>query len=218
MPDQNYILNLIKKGEGLNLDFKFAVNDSKKIARSLSAFANTEGGILLIGVKDNGAVAGVRSEEEFYMVQAASEIYTYPEIKFESKQWNIGGKIILEIIINKSDKRPHSAPDFNGKMKAFVRVKDENKIASGILYKVWKNEKNKSGIKIFYTDAERFLLNYLAKNNYLTIKEFQKHAKISRFKAEKIIVNFIILDIIEIDIDDKFPKFWLKRANEKNNY
>lgn len=46
------------------LDFKFEISDSKKIARSLVAFANTDGGRLLIGVKDNGVISGIRSEEE----------------------------------------------------------------------------------------------------------------------------------------------------------
>ena len=58
------IEELIAQGEHQQLDFKFEVSDSKKIARTLSAFANTDGGRLLIGVKDNGAIAGVRSDEE----------------------------------------------------------------------------------------------------------------------------------------------------------
>ena len=53
---------LIEQGEHQQLDFKFEVSDSKKIARTLSAFANTDGGRLLIGVKDNGNISGVRSE------------------------------------------------------------------------------------------------------------------------------------------------------------
>jgi predicted HTH transcriptional regulator len=211
MLEQNYILKLVEKGEGLNLDFKFAVNDSKKIARSLSAFANTDGGILLIGVKDNGVIIGVKSDEEFYMVQAAAQLHTNPEVVFESKQHNVGGKSVLEIIVEKSDNKPHKAPDLNGNMKAYVRVNDENKIANSIQYKIWLNEKNKSGIKIFYTDTEKYLLDYLSKNRFITLKEFQKSAKISHFKAEKIIVNFIILNILEINFEEKLVRFKLKK-------
>ncbi|WP_301747923.1 helix-turn-helix domain-containing protein [uncultured Duncaniella sp.] len=57
-----YIASLIEEGEYEHQDFKFAVSDARKIARSLSAFANNDGGRLLIGVKDNGAIAGVRNE------------------------------------------------------------------------------------------------------------------------------------------------------------
>ena len=79
-----YIENLIQQGEGQTLDFKFEISDSKKIAKSLVAFANTDGGILLIGVKDNGAIVGVRSDEEYYMIQAAANMYCKPKISFSS--------------------------------------------------------------------------------------------------------------------------------------
>jgi predicted HTH transcriptional regulator len=49
---------IISEGEHQTQDFKYAINDSKKIARSLAAFANTDGGRLLLGVKDNGKIAG----------------------------------------------------------------------------------------------------------------------------------------------------------------
>ena len=54
----NYIKNLIAEGEHQQLDFKFEIRDTKKIARSLVAFANTNGGKLLVGVKDNGVITG----------------------------------------------------------------------------------------------------------------------------------------------------------------
>ncbi|MFM9985970.1 MAG: helix-turn-helix domain-containing protein [Flavobacteriales bacterium] len=63
-----YIENKIAEGEHQRLDFKYAVNDSRKIAISLSAFANTDGGTLLIGVRDNGSIAGVKPDEEIHMV------------------------------------------------------------------------------------------------------------------------------------------------------
>ena len=49
----NHIQQLVSEGEHVHQDFKFAITDARKIAKSLSAFANTEGGRLLIGVKDN---------------------------------------------------------------------------------------------------------------------------------------------------------------------
>ena len=73
--DKEYILELIEEGEHEMQDFKFSISDSRKIARSISAFANHSGGRLLVGVKDNGNIAGIRSEEEFYMIEQAAEMY-----------------------------------------------------------------------------------------------------------------------------------------------
>ena len=47
------------EGEHEHQDFKFTISDARKIARSVSAFANNGGGRLLIGVKDNGVIAGL---------------------------------------------------------------------------------------------------------------------------------------------------------------
>lgn len=43
MKKKHPIEALIEQGEHQQLDFKFEVSDSKKIARTLSAFANTDG-------------------------------------------------------------------------------------------------------------------------------------------------------------------------------
>ena len=80
MKNKSYIESLIEQGESQVLDFKYNINDSKKIAKSLVAFANTNGGTLLIGVRDNGSIAGIRTDEELYMLEAAAEVYSKPKI------------------------------------------------------------------------------------------------------------------------------------------
>ena len=63
---KDFLLELIEEGEHEHQDFKFAITDSKKISRSIAAFANNDGGRLLIGVKDNGSIAGMKGDEEYY--------------------------------------------------------------------------------------------------------------------------------------------------------
>ena len=210
MQKKHHIIKLIEQGEHQQLDFKFAINDSKKIARSLSAFANTDGGRLLIGVKDNGSIAGIRSEEEYHMIEAASQLHTSPEVKFETKKQNFEGNQLLEVIIKKSKDRPHLAPDEKGKMKAFVRVKDQNLLANGLLLKVWQLEKKEVGVKIHYNEAENFILKYLSENEQITFSKFRKLAGIDKDYAEKILIDFIVLDIIEIVISDNLIYYRLK--------
>ena len=80
MNSKNYIYQLIEAGEHQQQDFKFEISDARKIAKTLSAFSNTDGGRLLVGVKDNGKIAGIRSEEEIYMIEAAAKLYCHPQI------------------------------------------------------------------------------------------------------------------------------------------
>ena len=90
--DQKYLQSLIAQGEHQELDFKFEISDARKIARTLSAFSNTDGGRLLIGVKDNGRISGIRSDEEYYMVESAASLFSRPEVKFESHTYHTPGQ------------------------------------------------------------------------------------------------------------------------------
>lgn len=73
-----YINRLISEGEHEHQDFKFAITDAAKIAHSISAFANNDGGRLLVGVKDNGNIAGIRSEEDIFVIEQAASMYCHP--------------------------------------------------------------------------------------------------------------------------------------------
>ena len=121
--NEHHIQKLIEEGEHQMLDFKFEISDSRRIARSFSAFANTDGGRLLVGVKDNGAIAGVRSDEEIHMIQAAAEMYCQPKVNYTTEEWEINGKTVLEVIIPKDDHTKHKAPDSQDNYKIYVRVK-----------------------------------------------------------------------------------------------
>lgn len=201
---------MIRQGEHQQLDFKYEVSDSKKIARSLVAFSNTDGGKLLIGVKDNGAIAGVRSEEEYYMVEAAARVFSKPEVSFTTRQWNVDGKTVLEVDIPKSENMPHIAPGKNGKWLVYIRVGDQNLLANSVLLKLWKRRKRKSGTYIKYTEKEKLLLSYLKENPSISLSKFRKIGNLSKHKAENILVNFIALDIIEMNFTDKHVVYTLK--------
>jgi len=49
---------LIRQGEGYNLEFKESFSDN--IGKDICAFANTNGGKLLVGISDGGEIKGVR--------------------------------------------------------------------------------------------------------------------------------------------------------------
>ena len=194
----NHIQNLISEGEHQMLDFKFEISDSRRIARSLAAFANTDGGRLLVGVKDNGAIAGVRSDEEIHMIQAAAEMYCQPKVDYSTEEWEINGKTVLEVIIPRDKHHKHKAPDNQGDYRIFVRVKDENLVADSILIKVWKAEKFSKPAKIAFTETEEQLLHYLSEHEEITLQEFQQMAHINKRKAEAILADFIIVGTIDL--------------------
>lgn len=198
----NYIQKLILQGEHQTQDFKYCISDSKKIARSLVAFANTDGGRLLIGVKDNGRIAGVRSDEEYYMVESAAKIYSKPPIDFTTRQHTVDGKTILEVIIEPSAEKPHFAKDDEGKWWAYFRKDDENKLANKVMIEVWKSQNSTKGILINYSDDEKVLLDYLERNEKISVSKYARIAHLSYKKAEQIIINFRSLNILKDHFGD----------------
>jgi len=198
----NYIAKLIQQGEHQTQDFKYCISDSRKIARSLVAFANTDGGRLLVGVKDNGRIAGVRSEEEYYMVESAAKLYSNPVIGFNTKQHFIEGKTVLEVLIEPSNEKPHFAKDDEGKWWAYFRKDDENRLANRIMIEVWKRQKSPEGILISYTEAEKSLLDYLEVNEKISVSKYSRIAHLSYKKAELIIINFRTLNILKDVLGD----------------
>ncbi len=200
---ESYLRKLIDGGENQYLDFKFCVSDSRKIARTLSAFSNSDGGRLLIGVRDNGSIAGIKSDEEYYMVETAVELFCRPAIEFSIKQHVTGGKTILEVIVKKGDKRPYQVRDETGKWLAYFRNNDQNLVANKILLQVWHKEEKPSGVIVKFSKAENLLLEYLQKNGSISLSMFRKIARLQSRKAEAIIANLIIFKVLIMKTSEK---------------
>jgi len=199
----NYLKKLIEGGENQHLDFKFCVTDSRKIARTLSAFANSDGGKILIGVRDNGSIAGIRSDEEIYMVDTAEHLFCRPEITYTIKQHMTGGKPILEVEVVKGDRKPYQVKDENGKWLSYFRHNDQNLVANRVLLQVWRKEKRKQGVLVKFSKAENTLMDYLKKNGSITLSRFRKIAKISSYRAESILANLILFNVIIMKASEK---------------
>ncbi len=207
--DAEYIFELISQGEHENLDFKFLISDSRKIARSIAAFANNTGGTLLIGVKDNGNVAGVRTEEEFYMIEQAAEMYCKPSQKVEQTLYNVQGKFVLKVDIAPSEKLV-MAQDDNAVWQTYYRVKDENIQVPKKVAKIWrKNSANQSFIS--FSDTESKMLSLISANEKVPMDDMPILLHISAKTAENIISRLYSLGIISLIYD---ADCWVVKAKE----
>jgi len=201
-PETELLLR-IKQGEGLHQDFKYAITDSKKIAKSLSAFANTEGGSLLIGVKDNGRIAGARPDEEYYMIESAAKLYCQPKVDFEACLWEVDGKQVLEIIIPRGATPPYKAKDPTGKYLAYVRVADENILADRVIVKSMENMQRGANTIISYSRKQEFVMQYIEENGIISVDEVQKYLQLSKFDSENVLIELMSAGIVEPDFSDK---------------
>lgn len=129
---------MLALGENETQDFKYTVNDPRKIARSVSAFANNSGGHLLIGVTDNGQPRGVRTEEDIYVVEAAATMYCDPPCTPSFTAYRVEGGMVIKADIAAATRRPVSVLEADGTRRAYYRVADENIAAHPLMVRAWK--------------------------------------------------------------------------------
>lgn len=199
--DADYIYSLISEGEHIRQDFKFEISDARKIARSISAFANTEGGRLLIGVKDNGRIAGVRSEEEMYMIEAAAQLYCSPEVPIAMRTYCVEGKTVLVAEIPIAGHKPVMARDEQNRLWAYVRVADENILATPVHLRVWRQANEEVPVVLEYTDKERYLLNVLSAGKSYTLAGICRCTGLSRRTAESLLSRFVHWGVVSVGYD-----------------
>ncbi len=196
-------------GEGECLDYKQEISSAVKIAKTMVSFANHKGGTLLVGVRDNRTIAGIRTEDEKYMLELASAFYSKPEIHIEIKEHEIGGKVILECIIPVGIEKPYYAKGDDGKWWVYVRHKDKSLLASKVTVDVLRRQASNKGTLIKYGKNEEALLKYLEENERVTLQEFRKKVNISKWRASKILVNLISAGVIRNHTHEKMEFYTL---------
>ena len=190
---------LIWGGENDTLDFKKRITNPDRIARTIASFANTRGGIILVGVMDNGQVSGIDPEEEKHLLQIAATQYCEPAVKLFFKEIEEDDKTVLKVIIPESLEKPHLVKVKDDDWRGYIRVKDETVQTSKMVLKVIGIEEAEvAREEIFpeYDVQEKQLLEYLGSNRRITLKQYMKLVNISRRRAYRILVKLVLLGAI----------------------
>lgn len=213
--DEKYIRKLIAQGEHQQLDFKFEITDAAKIARTLSAFSNTLGGRLLVGVKDNGRISGIRSDEEYYMIESAASLHCKPEVNFSSKIYLVEGKSILEIYIPPAEKKPVYAHDENKKWMAYIRIGDESMLADVVQLRLWTAQKNDQEGKdddflLEFTRKEQILLSSIEASPGAGLVKLRGDTGFKRKELVDLLTKLVRFDVVEMEVNEGINGFRLK--------
>jgi predicted HTH transcriptional regulator len=195
------ISDFIKRGENQTQDFKFAIDDQKKIARTLVAFANTDGGRLLIGVKDNGKVVGCNPEEEFHMIEGAAQLYCQPALEFKSQVHQEGFRMVLEVIIEPNPKRPFRALDEEGKWKSYFRKDDNTLLVNKIMFKVWQNQERKTARPEKFGEEELALIQLFDEDETVTLSQLYRKSNLSMKSVDHWLALFVCWNLVEMKFE-----------------
>lgn len=193
---------LINKGESDTLEFKQRIKHPDRIARTMVSLANTRGGIILVGVMDNGEIKGVDPEEEKYTLDQASQFYCDPPVRLFYKEVEEEDFTILKVIIPESGTKPHYAKVKEDDWRAYVRVKDESVQTSKMVEKVLRQEPPSPPERTLNRN-ELMLLAYLKENPRITQQQYMKLVNLSRRRAARILIALSLEGIIRLHDKEK---------------
>ena len=200
MNDRSYLQGLISQGEHVQQDFKYRVQDAVKLARSVSAFANTEGGRLLIGVRDDGHISGVRSEEEIFMMHQAAWKYCQPAASIKFDTYQVEGRTVVIATVPPSTRRPVFAIE-DARRCAYIRIADENIVASPVHLAIWREEQSSRGSVLTYGETEKQLLAAQQGCEQLRLNAVVKRSRLPRPKVIALLARLVRYGVVACRFD-----------------
>lgn len=178
------LTELIAQGEGSRLEFKSTIHTAHRIARTLTAFSNTSGGLLVIGVSDDGRVPGVESElYEMQKIEKATDFLIDPAISVSYEVIREAGRPVIYIEVPESEEKPHYAIDEKGKRTIYVRAKDKSVPTNKLIL---TSTESADG-QILQTSNVRNLIQALRKTDFITAKQYAQLVNISEYRASKLL-------------------------------
>ena len=130
--DAATVRELCERGEGRDVECKRGLPRDEKIARTLGAFANTRGGVLLVGVDDRGRVLGAGKAREVVeeLRRVAAELLE-PALAIEVGIARLEEGPVVCCSVPLSRARPHAVRRADLSSEIVVRVGSSNRRAEG---------------------------------------------------------------------------------------
>ncbi|MDJ1491730.1 ATP-binding protein [Cytophagaceae bacterium DM2B3-1] len=208
------IIELIGQGESSTLEFKSTIENPAKIAKTLVAFANTGGGILLIGVTDDKKICGIKSEVEIIgLLEEASDMYCHPPILIRYELIRTDGKEILAVTIPESEDKPHLLKEKDGEETVYVRMHDKSVPTGKLTARNLGSYGNGADKTLMQSGNVKNLLKYLFSNEYITAKRYAKLINISERRATRLLMELSSQQIVLPVERDKDVVYTLSSRN-----
>lgn len=177
------------------------------------AFANARGGVLLLGVDDNGTLSGLKyPDEEIHVITEALK-RVRPPLSYQMTAIPIGkSRTIIQYEIEESTRKPHYFLNEDNSKESFVRVDDKSIKASRELREIVRRKQRMKDVHFHYGEHEQFLMQYLDEKQYITLKEFVSLRRINKFHASKKLVLLVLANVLNIIPTEKGDLYAIKNV------
>ena len=200
----NELRKLVSRGEGQCLEFKRKAAYPDKIVRELIAFANSEGGTLLVGVDDDKEIYGIKfPDEESLVIHNELKKHCRPGIEFHETVIPVSNKrFVLQWRIPRSSKRPHFYVAEGNKI-SFVRQNDQSIKASREMSEIIRRSKSHKGARFTYGEAEQKVIHFLGLQPTINLQEFTKLTGLNHYLASRKLIRLVLASVLKITATEK---------------
>ncbi|MBX2958233.1 MAG: ATP-binding protein [Cyclobacteriaceae bacterium] len=204
---------LVAKGEGEQLEFKRKATHPEKIVREMIAFANSNGGTVLIGVADDGSIPGVKfPDEELFAIQKALLKLSRPILKYKKEIISLlSRRYVLSLYVPAGKRKPYYIRLSRWKKACFIRLEDKSIKASREVQQIIYIREKQKNIQFTYGDHEQTLLRYLNTNSSITLQKFLQQSGLSCDKASSILIHLVLANVLRIMPDERGDQYSLKQ-------
>ena len=134
------------------------------------------------------------------MHQAAYK-YCRPEASIKFDTYHVDGRTIVIATVPPSERRPVCAIGEDGKTRAYIRIADENIVASPVLLAVWRDAQKPQGTMMTYTDTVRKLLDAMTGSQ--TLNQLVRRSAIPRPKVITLLARLIRFGVAQWEYKDQ---------------
>lgn len=173
--NKNKILSMLTDLESEQIERTVSLNNSNKFAQAICAFSNdlantAKNGYILIGVKDNGTLSGLKAKDSFLQtlggLRSNGNILPQPIMSVQTFQFTNGDVVVIEV-------QPSPFPPVRYKGKTWIRVGPRKAVANVMEERIL-TERRSANVSMFDIrpcmeatiddlDLELFKENYLPK-------------------------------------------------------
>lgn len=189
---------LVERGESVLLEFKRTIPSPDKIAREIGALANTHGGMILVGVDDDGSIVGIKDffEEEYWIRQAAEELCK-PSVAVQIEIIPLPDRDVMLVRVEEATDKPVFVKAPSGKA-VYVRKEDESVLATGEMVHLLKRDTGEEPIHFEYGNKEQQLFRFLHEYGEISVRRYSDLVDIPKEKALSLLTDLVRAGILSM--------------------
>ena len=137
------------------------------------------------------------------MMHQAAYKYCKPEASIKFDTYHVDGRTIVVATVPPSDRNEA------GEERAYIRIADENIVASPVHLAIWRDQQAENGAMMTYTDTVKKLLSSMASDRPdtqpqpFTLNQIVRRSRISRFKVIHLLARLIRFGIVRCEHRDQ---------------